>query len=190
MIQRIQTLYLLLVVAALLVVTLGTSVFSFQSEENKDMDLLIKVNVFGIQADATLSDDIKESDRERLNDFLQLEERTNKVKARPVLSFPFYLIAVFMTLLAVATLLTYKNLKTQQKLGRFNFILNLSAFVFVVIIYYASKNQAINAVEGFDIKARLDLGFYCLIIATAFSFLANIGIKRDLKLIESIDRIR
>ena len=150
----------------------------------------VKVNVFGVQADADLSENVSAETQYQLKDFLELEERTMSVRSAPVFSFPFYLILIFMSLLAVATLLTFKKLKTQQRLGRLNFVFNLLATVFVVISFYIAKNQSATIIEDVVVTANLVFGFYCFIIATAFAFLAIIRIKRVLKLIESVDRIR
>lgn len=190
MVQRIQTLYLVIVIAALVTISLGINIFSFSSEKADDFELKFSVNVYGAQADAFLPDNMSAEEEEKLKEFLKIKKRTNRVSSQPIITFPFYLISIFMTVLALATLLTYKNLKTQKKLGRLGFITNLSAFVFVVIIYYFSKQQANDLIEDIDVNSSLHFGFYCLVISTAFSFLASTGIKRDLKLIESIDRIR
>ena len=190
MIQRIQTLYLVFTITSLLIITSGVTIFSFNSTESEEVELSVKVNVFGVQADADLSENVSEETQDQLKDFLELEERTMSVRSAPVFSFPFYLILIFMSLLAVATLLTFKKLKTQQRLGRLNFVFNLLATVFVVISFYIAKNQSATIIEDVAVTANLGFGFYCFIIATAFAFLAIIGIKRDLKLIESVDRIR
>ena len=190
MLQRIQTVYLLLVIASLLIITLGVHFFAFTVKKENTIELSIKVNVFGTQADAILSDNLNEAEEEKISQFLKLKERTKRVSSKPVISFPFYLITIFMTLLALATLISYKKLQTQQKLGRMSFIINLIGLIFILIIYYTSKNQLVDTIENAEEQTRLGFGFYCLVIATACSFLANIGIKKDLNLIKSIDRIR
>lgn len=188
--QRIQTAYLAVVVISLALVTAGIKVVGFENASGDNYELELVVNVFGAQADATIDENISDEELEGLSNFLDLKKRTNRVQAFPVVSFPFYLISIFMLLLSLATVFTFKNLKTQQKLGRINFIVNFFALVFIIIIFYGLRSQFSNAIEPNEISTSLGLGFFCFIFATAFSFLANIGIKRDIKLIESIDRIR
>ncbi|MFK7784566.1 MAG: DUF4293 family protein [Crocinitomicaceae bacterium] len=47
-----------------------------------------------------------------------------------------------------------------------------------------------NLIEGEELKRELGLGFYLFVVGLPFSFLANVGIKRDKRLLDSIDRIR
>lgn len=190
MLQRIQTVYLLLVIVSLLIITLGTKIVGFQNKGSHHYELSLDVTVFGVTADATFMEEITDEELESISGFLKLQKRTNRVQALPLISFLFYLISIFMLLLALATLLSYKKLRTQQKLGRFTFIINVVAFVFVLIVFYGLRAQMKSAIEPLEVGTSLGLGFICFITATAFSFLANIGIKRDLNLIESIDRIR
>lgn len=190
MLQRIQTIYLLLVIISLIIISAGSNIIKLQNTGNDHYNLELSLNVFGIQADANFNEDITDEEMNKISGFLQLEERTNNVESLPILSFPFYLISIFMLLLAVATLLSYKKLRTQQRLGRLTFFLNLIAFIFIIIVYYGLRSQMKDAVEPLEVGSNLGIGFFSFIIATAFSFLANIGIKRDIKLIDSIDRIR
>jgi amino acid transporter len=190
MLQRIQTVYLLLVIISLIIITTGTKIIGFQNKGSDHYELSLDVNVFGVQADAVFSEEITEEELEKIGGFLKLQKRTNRVQSLPVVSFPFYLISIFMLLLAVATLLSYKKLKTQQKLGRITFIVNLISLVFVIIVFYGLRAQMKSAVDPLEVGTSLGLSFFCFITATAFSFLANIGIKRDVNLIDSIDRIR
>lgn len=191
MIQRVQSIYLALVIIALITLTLGSNVFFYNIQQEDVIDLTLSVNVFGSQADATFGEQFDEAQNQNIASLLQIKNKMNQVKRQPVVSFPYYLFSIFLTLLAVATLLSFKKLATQQKIARLNFVLNLVAFIFVLLIYYLGKNQASGfAIDGAELKARLGLGFYCLVASTAFSFLALIGIKRDLQLIKSIDRIR
>jgi 4-amino-4-deoxy-L-arabinose transferase-like glycosyltransferase len=190
MLQRIQTVYLLLVIISLIVITTGSNIVKLQNTGNDHYSLALNVNVFGIQADADFNENITDEELEKISSFLDLENKTNRVKSLPILSFPFYLISIFILLLAVACLLSFKKLKTQQKLGRLTFLLNLLSLIFIIIIFYGLRSQMKEAVAPLEVGSNLGIGFFCFITATAFSFLANIGIKRDVNLIDSIDRIR
>lgn len=190
MIQRVQSLYLLLAIVCLLLITFGVNLFSFQVEKDQVIDLALRVNVFGTQADALIGEQLATQDYEEVNSMLKLKERTNKVENKPLVNLPFYMLSIFLTLLCGATLMSYKKIPTQQKLARLNFVLHAVAFIFLLIIYYAMRNQMGGLLTDATNSAVLGVGFFALAAATAFSFLASIGIKKDLNLIKSVDRIR
>lgn len=190
MIQRVQSLYLGIAIICLLFITFGANLFNFQVEKTQAIDLTMRVNVFGSQADAEVHEAISATDYEEVNAVLKLKDRTRKVDNKPLVSMPFYMISIFLTLLCGATLIAYKKLPTQQKLARLNFVLHLVAFVFLLIVYYLVKNQVGGLLSDAESKAQLGIGFYLLVVAVACTFLAGVGIKKDLNLIKSIDRIR
>ena len=125
-----------------------------------------------------------------------LREATGKVdidgdmKGIPTYYFPFYSITILLAMLTTVVLLGYKNLKRQLKLGRLLFVLNFMLFGVTIALYYLLRSSTIPESADYTSSAQLAFGFYCIVIALAFSFLANIGIRRDVRLIKSIDRIR
>jgi hypothetical protein len=190
MIQRIQTVYLLVAIAALITLTLGVDVYSYALSKENSADFQFHVNSYGIQIDGELSEQISPEDENALSNFLKIKNKTNQVSGLNYTSFPFYSITLFLTMITIATLLTFKKLPTQLRLGRMAFIFNLIILVFTVVFYYTLKSQFNEMLENAEVSSYLGVGFFCIIISTAFLFLANIGIKRDLDLIKSIDRIR
>jgi uncharacterized membrane protein YhaH (DUF805 family) len=82
--------------------------------------------------------------------------------------------------------MAYKNVNRQFKLGRtvfFLYFLSLTAIFFLSI-------WGDGLVEGKTTSREMGLGYWLFIIGFPFSFLANIGIKRDKKLLDSLDRLR
>lgn len=191
MIQRVQSLYLLLVLIALVMVTIGTDVFVTQVNKKDSFELVTHANVYGVQRDFTMSGTPDEADERFIMSALEkVEVPEENRKGIPTFYFPFYSLGILLSMLTVVVLLSYKNLKRQIKLGRILFILNFLSFGAVLVLYYLLRNETSSLSETYSVSNQLGFGFYCIVIATAFSFLANIGIRRDIKLIQSIDRIR
>ncbi|MEX1191844.1 MAG: DUF4293 family protein [Brumimicrobium sp.] len=190
MIQRVQSFYLLLTLIALVFLTLGEQVFESKVVKPDTFILNSHANVFGIQRDINVIGDLEASDEEVLKqalDKVEVPENTNEI---PTFYFPFYSITILLSMLTVVVFMSYKNLKRQLKFGRMLFVFNFLVFVVTVVIYYIFKSNVDEFASVYTVNTTLGFGFYCIAIATAFSFLANIGIRRDLRLIQSIDRIR
>ncbi len=190
MIQRVQTLYLFVAIAALITLTLGIEVYSYAIFKEQTAHLDVNVNSYGIQVDGTIEANVLSDDRASLQTFLNTQEELSEVKGVAYNKFPFFSITLFLTMLTIATLLTFKKLPTQLRLGRMAFFFSLLGTIFTIVFYYVLKSEYSEVLENAEVKSYLGVGFFCLITATAFIFLANIGIKRDLDLIKSIDRIR
>lgn len=158
MIQRVQSIYLGLVIILLSMVTVGTPLFSFVNESSR-----FTFNSWGIT-------EFSVGDGEIIG----------------TQSFPVYISLISLVLLSFMCLMAYKNLNRQFKLGRtvfFLYFLSLVA-IFVLSLWGGSL---------LDVKTtsrEMGLGYWLFIAGFPFSFLANIGIKRDKKLLESLDRLR
>lgn len=190
MIQRVQSLYLILTLAALVVLTLGQDVFESTVVKPDAFALKTHANVFGVQKDIVVNGALTVEDEKFIKYTLEKVDVPEETKEIPTFYFPFFSITILLSMLTVVVLMSYKNLKRQLKLGRMLFVFNLLSFVVAVIFYYILKSYTSGLDESYNVNNILGLGFYCIAIATAFSFLANIGIRRDLRLIQSIDRIR
>jgi hypothetical protein len=190
MIQRIQTIYLLLAAIALVVLTLGVNVYSYSIQKEGAANFETNVNSYGIQIDGELDDAISEEDQEALRNFLKLKDRSKRLVGHQFSSFPYYIFSLFLTMLVLGIIFLYKKQASQLRLGRLAFVISLSLFVLTLILYYSMKSQFMGLLDGAEVKSYLGLGFYMILAATAFLFLANIGIKRDISLLKSIDRIR
>jgi len=101
-------------------------------------------------------------------------------------SYPFYVGTIALALLCFICLMSYKNLERQFKLGRTIFFIYFLMLVSVVLL--SVFGDALIDVES---KGReMELGFLLFVAGFPFTFLANTGIKRDKKLIASLDRLR
>jgi len=160
MIQRIQTIYLAIAMIFLSIVATGSEVFRFVGET-----VFYKVNSFGI---------------ERFN--------TNfpNGKSEMVSSYPLYLSLIILVMLLFITLMAYKNLTRQLKLVRTSFYIYLFLTIALVIFSFIGENQF----DGGPLKRELEIGYLFFVVGLPFVFLANISIKRDKGLIDSLNRLR
>lgn len=159
MIQRVQTIYLLLCITCLSFVIGGTKIVSFLSDSSS-----FDVYAYGIQRQA-IDTGFQEADLRYA---------------------PWYAIAIRLVLIAVVTLISYKNLKRQLKFGRMLFYTYFFVLISTLILLYLGESQMGATIE----KRELGLGFIFLVAGFPFTFLANTGIKRDKKLLDSLNRLR
>ena len=103
-----------------------------------------------------------------------------------VTSMPFFLSVISFILFIFITLMAYKNLNRQFKLARGIFFIYL--ILVISIIVFAIIGDGIVSTE--PTKRELGLGFLLFILGFPFSFLAQLGIKRDKKLLDSLNRLR
>ncbi len=101
-------------------------------------------------------------------------------------SLPFYLFPILLILLGFMTIMSYKNINRQLRLARLNFFL-----YFILLIATLIFCMAGDSFLGLKNASReMGLGFILLTVGFPFTFLANIGIKRDKKLLDSLNRLR
>ena len=144
MIQRIQSIYLLLVI-----IGSGGLVFVFDLWKNIDKQ---SVNISSL-----------------IHDF----------------EYPLFgiIVAFFLvTLLAVISLLSFKKRILQLNLNRFNILINLILFGFLV---YHLLN-----ISGETIVSEKGIGSFLPLASIVLLFLANRAIQKDENLVKSVDRLR
>ncbi|HLW30173.1 MAG TPA: DUF4293 family protein [Brumimicrobium sp.] len=190
MIQRVQTLYLLLTLAALIFLTVGTDVFVTTLKQTDQFEIISHGNVYGVQKDVYIEGELTDENIEFLKAATDKIEFVETMENLPTFYFPFYSITILLSMLTTVVLLGFKNLKRQLQLGRMLFVFNFILFGVSIVFYNFLRGSTLPDSEDYIASAQLGFGFYCIVIALAFSFLANIGIRRDLRLIKSIDRIR
>lgn len=119
--------------------------------------------------------------------------------------FPFYIGFILLGLITAATLLSYKNRKRQLAIGRINFVLHLLMALLIVgglmfgdslgVSYLTQsenldKTQVDRMLVDYPIVTQYGIGFFAAITSVPLLFMANIGIRRDEKLVQSLDRLR
>lgn len=93
------------------------------------------------------------------------------------------------TLLALFIIFKFRDRKLQLKLGQFNYLLLVSIILSIYFTVKNQINiDPLNVFE--NVKAVYWIGFYMPVAAIAFQFLANRGIKKDEDLVKSVERLR
>ncbi|PID67550.1 MAG: transcription termination factor Rho [Flavobacteriia bacterium] len=91
---------------------------------------------------------------------------------------------VLVGLLAIISLLSFKNRLFQMRLNRVNIILNL--LLFGLLVFYLYKVSG----ESLSIDSMKGIGVWIPWLSVVFLLLANTTIKKDDNLVKSVDRLR
>ncbi len=160
MIQRIQTIYILISISCLSILIFGrtTLIYIFGTSIEH-----FKVSLFGIT-----------------------NQEQSFVKSS--FNFPLHIISFILISLLLFSIFSFKNLKRQS------IILKISILIYSVLIVAVTSIYFFN---DLDIKSdstkyspQLAIGYFILCIGLPALILANNGIKRDKKLIDSLNRLR
>ena len=82
--------------------------------------------------------------------------------------------------------MSYKNINRQFKLGRLVFFIYFLSLLSIFLLSVFGD----RLLDVSSSSREMGVGYYLFIAGFPFSFLANIGIKRDKKLLDSLDRLR
>lgn len=158
MIQRIQSVYLAILIILVAIATFGMSFFSFVNETSR-----FTFSSFGIT---------------------EFDKTTNELVSYS--QFPIYIGLISLIFLAFMTLMSYKNLKRQFKLGRMVF----GIYFLMLVSLFIMSIFGDKLLHSDTYTREMGFGFLVFVCGFPFAFLANTGIKRDKKLLESVDRLR
>ena len=156
MIQRIQTVYLLLSIILLTIVSFGNPIFYLIGNK------IYEFTLFGVF------------------DTVKVEG------AKTYSNYPLYLVSILAVILQVIAILSFKDLKRQSLLVKISGLLHV-LLIFAVIAYYFLHS---NPVKTEQTTIQIGNGFYLISLSLIGIILANNGIKRDKKLIDSLNRLR
>jgi len=160
MIQRLQTLYFAISMILLAILLTGMDIFRFVTEKTT-----YAFSAFGVEKRITESPDSK---------------------TETISSTPYYIGIIAFILFIFFALMSYKKLNFQVKLARAIFYLYLLMTIGVVI-----ASQVCNTcVSSEEVTKELGLGFYLIVAGLPFTLLAQIGVIRDKKLLDSLNRLR
>ena len=158
MIQRVQSIYLILSMISLTILLSGMNLIVFSGQK-----YMASLNVFGIN---------------------KIELLKNQTVSDS--SYPIYLSIIGLVLYIFILLMRYKNLPLQLKMiRRLFFMYFLIVLAFLLFSVYGS--QVIGEKE---ISSQIGWGFVFFILPFPFIFLAQIAIKRDKQLLDSLNRLR
>jgi hypothetical protein len=167
MIQRVQSIFLLCV-AISMGLMLNFKIWEKGSLE-KDNNEQVIITAF---QQTHVRIDVNENDN---------ESRIEETRA----TFAVGILASLAVIVALYSIFQYKNRLTQMKLGALNSLLIAGAMM--LSLYYAMQAEKILLP---NIQGAYRLGFFMPIAALLFNLLSNRFIRKDEKLVKSVDRLR
>lgn len=159
MIQRIQTVYYLIALIALIVPMFGMDIFSFSSA-----DMVQHVSMFGSE----------------------LKELKAGSKQLLLPDWPLFWGNVLVLVFLFLTIFSYKRLKMQLALGRATIFLYVAVLVGLLLLGYFYSQWLLI----YRSSLSLGIGMYIQLIGLVFVWLGNRGVRKDRKLLDSLNRLR
>jgi hypothetical protein len=160
MIQRIQTVYFIIVMLLLSSLLSGVEIFGFPSAKN-----YLSYSVYGIQQ-------FKSAASAPLG-------KAENIQG----SILFYFVIAFV-LFTYFAMMNYKNLKKQFRLARLAFFIYLFGLVSILVL------GSIGFFVPAAVSIQLGIGYYICVVGLPFSYFAFKGVKKDKEILESLDRLR
>ncbi|MBZ0243315.1 MAG: DUF4293 domain-containing protein, partial [Bacteroidales bacterium] len=97
---------------------------------------------------------------------------------------PLTILAAISVILPFMIIFMYKNLNGQLRLIRLSILFNL-VLIGLIFFFYVAQIELVTVSE-----ASYDKGIFLPLIALVFLFLSLRGVRKDIKLIRSADRLR
>ena len=197
MLQRIQTVYLAIFVALSVVMLTGVSILHFNGTGDYIKEpIQISISSINVSGSGKLNlppESINEFSAKMKDLPLTFNPETQALSYE--ISSPLFVVQILLTLFAVMTIFGYKNHKRQLKLARATFFLTLLYVIGVMALVYFALDYANPyldkmPLDNLIISRQTNLGFYLICAMLPFAYLAQMGVKRDLNLIKSLDRLR
>ena len=95
-----------------------------------------------------------------------------------------YPASIFLTVLIIVAIFFYKNIKTQLNLS------NRIKFGVTFFLIIVTTNAYSGAIVNNPKSVVFGSGYYLMLLAIIFTYLASWSVKKDKKLLDSVDRIR
>lgn len=197
MLQRIQTIYLLVFVVLSAVMLSGVSLLQFEAKGDYIQNS-IQLDISSLQISGSGKLDLPAENVGQFADEMKdlpfvFNASTQSLSFEA--SSPLLIVQILLTLFALMTLFGYKNLKRQLNMARATFFLTLLYVVGVMAMVYFALDYANPyldkiPLDNLIISRQTNLGFFIICAMLPFAYLAQMGVKRDLNLIKSLDRLR
>jgi hypothetical protein len=165
MIQRIQTVFLLLAAIALL----ASMAFPIWNKTNIQSQEKIELNAFKLE-----------------HYVVKNAEKGEKELLFSKSTIYLAIVAVLAALVSFYSIIQFKNRLTQIKLGALN---SLLIAIYLIGSVYISIYQAENMLDP-EVRGSYAFGLFLPMMAIVFNMLANRFIRKDEQLVRSVDRIR
>jgi len=164
MLQRVQTYYLGIIITIQIIAISGMDFIRFYSEK-----YVYVLNAWGVSIKKNIKWD---------GDWPAGETSSGYM-------VPVFIGFISLALLAFLCIMSYKNLDRQQKIGRTLFYLY---FVSVLSVYLMATLGSSWIDENIT-SQEVGMPYWIFICGLPFSFLANTGIKRDKRILDSLKRL-
>lgn len=102
-------------------------------------------------------------------------------------TLPLIILAALGVIIPVFAMLKYKKRKLQINMNRINILIN-AVFVLLAILYYVPKIE--GAFDMVNVETVVYVGAVLPVLSMVFSLLAIRGVKKDIDLLNSVDRLR
>lgn len=162
MIQRIQTVYFILVMLLLSALLSGVEIFGFPTLKNYFSYSVYGVQCFKSEASAALG----------------------TVKAENIQGSVLFYFVIAFVLFNYYAMMNYKNLKKQYRLARLALLIYLVGLLFVLVV------GSLGLLVPQASSIHLGWGYYLSVVGLPFSYFAFKGVKKDKEILESLDRLR
>jgi hypothetical protein len=160
MIQRIQTVYFVIVMVLLSALLSGVEIFGFPTLKN-----YFSYSVYGIQS-------------------FKSEASAPLGKAENIQGSVLFYFVIAFVLFNYFVMMNYKNLKKQYRLARLAVLIYLAGLLFVLVV------GSLGMLAPSAIAIELGWGYYLSVVGLPFSYFAFKGVKKDKEILESLDRLR
>jgi hypothetical protein len=160
MIERIQTVYFIVVMLLLSSLLSGVEIFGFPTAKN-----YLSYSVYGIQQYKSAA-------------YAPLGKAEN-IQG----SILFYFVIAFV-LFTYFAMMNYKNLKKQFRLARLAFFIYLIGLLSILVL------GSVGFFVPAAVSIQLGIGYYICVVGLPFLYFAFKGVKKDKEILESLDRLR
>lgn len=197
MIQRIQTIYLALFIILNLLLILDFTILEFQGKGKNTVDpitLDISSQKLHLSGTLNLPEEAVDGFSESIKDTPISFDKSNQTLSMSKLS-PLIFAQTLLLFLGLWTMFSFKKLAFQVRLARVTLILTFLFVAAIMVISYYTMTYLSPIVEKMEldeiiVTRHLEIGFFLSCALFPLIFLAQLGIKRDLNLIKSLDRLR
>lgn len=160
MIQRIQTVYFIIVMLLLSALLSGVEIFGLPTVKN-----FFSYSVYGVQR-------------------FKSEVHAPLGKAEHIQGSVLFYFVIAFVLFNYYVMMSYKNLKKQFRLARLALLIYLVGLLFVLVV------GSLGLIVPSAISIELGWGYYISVVGLPFSYFAFKGVKKDKEILESLDRLR
>lgn len=102
-----------------------------------------------------------------------------------------WMLHLTLAVLLFLNIFLYKNIKTQVKLGKLVFVGCEILFLSWLAYYlFCTPIVVSSTIPGIKVSHQLSIGFYFLSLGLILLFLGNRAVKKDKKLLDSLNRLR